>query len=743
MSLLGNLLSRVNDGMKHSFTRLSTGSIPKRLIIVLVLATIMAAIATFGALTSTSTPFGPDPETVIGLAIIDLTLLLLLVTLITRRLLLSWLAKRKSKSGSRLQNRVILMFSLVTIVPTVLVASFSVVFFNYGIQTWFDKRVSTALNESVMVAEAYLKEHKNLISSDVYAMAATINRQMMFTAPSTEQLRKILIELSRDRFLTDAVIFKGQKIIASNRISFSLPFERLPIEAIDKASTGQVVVLANDDDDLVRALIKLDTFTSPFQLDSEDTFLLVGRLVDNTVLDHLEKTKGAATEYQRLQANISQIQITFFVAFIIVSLLLLLIVIWLGLIVAYKLVRPIEQMVSATNQVKAGDLSARVPEPGSKDEISDLANAFNRMTQQLELQRSELVKANQEIDERRLFIETVLAGVSAGVIALTKMSNINLANRSALQLLQLEQHDIIGKPFHEVVPEMASMYHDLTLYPDQNIKRELTLAVATKKLSLLVRMAAEKHHDTITGFIVTFEDITELLSAQRSAAWSDIARRIAHEIKNPLTPIYLCAERLGKKFASESSDPETFTRYTETIIRHVSSLGEMVDEFANFARMPSPVMKEMSLDALVQREVMSRKLTAPHIHYHLHILSYPITMLGDEDQLSRALTNILKNAEEALESLTQDSTPTITVELQATDHLIRLTIDDNGKGFPEELLDRLTEPYVTTRSKGTGLGLAIVRKIVEDHNGQIALENTGHGAKVNLSFYKNTSQLPK
>ena len=708
-----------------------------KLTVILIIAAISSVIATYGAITQSSNPFGPDPRTVVGLVLIDLSLLLALLVIIGRRLIKLWIERRRGSVGSRLQTRIVLMFSLVSVVPTIIVAVFSTLFFNYGIQSWFDTRVGTAVEESVAVAEAYLKEHKSLISADAWAMSAELSRASNLYQQNADMYQQLLSKLARERYLTDAVIFQSNNILAKTSLSFSEAFERLPLDAVKKAAEGNVVVL-KDDGELVRALIKLEGFVDPYKLDQVGTFLLIGRLVDNKVINHLKKTQGAATEYKRLQQGISNTQINFSIVFILVALLLLFVAAWLGLIFAVTIARPISAMVAATDRIKEGDLEVQIEEGPVNDEIGTLTRAFNRMTQQLGKQRSELINVNHQIDERRHFIETVLSGVSAGVIALGSDKRITLFNPSAIKLLSHQAEVMHGAYFSELLPEMLDMLTEAEKSPGKAVDGQVEVVRESGRLTLLVRIAAERLSEEIEGYVITFDDVSELLSAQRRAAWSDVARRIAHEIKNPLTPIQLATERLSRKYSEEVSDSEGFNKYTDTIIRHVDSIGKMVEEFANFARMPLPVFAKEDLRDIVQNTVFSRKCLEQGIVYDVSLPDDVLDFYCDAGQIVQVLTNILKNAEEAvlayLETLDEPVKGCIKVSVSREDNTYVIVIHDNGPGFPTKLMDRLTEPYITTRSKGTGLGLAIVKKIIEDHGGILELANDSDGAKVTITF---------
>ncbi len=700
--------------------------------ILLVAAAITSGIGTYLAISHSSKRFGPDPYTVLGFLLVDLVLFLILALIVSRKLIGAWMKYHKGMGGTRLQTRIVLMFSLACSIPTIIVTVFSVMFFNIGIESWFDYRVSTAIEESVAVAEAYLSEHKEVIRADVLAMANDLNREAYDLINNPELFHKVVMAQAALRSLTEAVVFQQNKILAQTDLSFSFAFERLPPDIIAQAAKGEVVVLTSDQDDKVRALIKLDNYF--------DTYLLVGRFVDNKVLAHMETTQGAASEYQRLKSQVYDIQIKFAIIFIIVALLLLLAAIWFGMLFAGGIARPISRMVQATERVKAGDLTARVEEGPKNDEIATLARAFNRMTTQLDRQRSELIDANRQIDARRYFSETVLSGVSAGVIALDRNKKISLVNPSAQLLLRVTAAGWIGKQFEEVLPEMYALLLQAEQSPNHIFQSEITMMREGRRLVLLVRVTVEKRTKEIEGYVVTFDDITALVAAQRSAAWADVARRIAHEIKNPLTPIHLAAERLKRKYSREVKESEMFIKYTDTIIRHVGDIGSIVEEFVDFARMPAPVFASADLVELVRGVVFSQQCIGTGTEYRLEVSSPVIMLYCDASQIIRLVINILKNAEESIEvkhsehaEETYKGIINITIRAEGEGRCL-LTIEDNGRGFPEELLDRLTEPYVTTRIKGTGLGLAIVKKIMEEHNGSLKLSNKEGWAHVQLEF---------
>ncbi len=431
--------------------------------------------------------------------------------------------------------------------------------------------------------------------------------------------------------------------------------------------------------------------------------------------------------------------------FALVALLLLLAASWVGLLLADRLARPISALISVAERVREGDLSIRVSPVGAVDELATLSRAFNRMTAQLESQRSDLIDANQQLDDRRRFTEAVLGGVSAGVIGLDPVGNVNLPNRSASRLLALNLDDAIGQPLQDLLPEFGPLIAEAQRRPWRENEDQIVVQGADdQRRTLLARIAAESAGGEVAGFVVTFDDVTELLSAQRKAAWADIARRIAHEIKNPLTPIQLSAERLKRKYLSQiTNDPETFERMTETIVRQVGDIGRMVDEFSAFARMPTPVMQRESMGDLVSGAVDLQRAGRTDITFVMTPPPEPVLVTCDSRQIRQALTNLLQNAVDAIEGRRQDLgdagaegwSGRVEVTLERQGAQVSVAVSDNGRGLPETDRDRLTEPYVTTREKGTGLGLAIVKKIMEDHRGSVELrDRPGGGAVVSLLF---------
>lgn len=712
-------------------------SLARRLAYVLTVAAVASGLATLATMTSSET----NPKIVLSLLYLDILFALPLGAVVAWRLARLWGERRRGLAGSRLQTRLVVLFGMVAVTPAILVAVFAGLFLNFGLESWFSNRVQTALNASEAVAEAYLKEHKRSIVSEISAMANDLDGNAAALMRNPQQFENMLTAQAALRSLPEAAVLDSRgSVIVQSRYSLSLNLDPLPQGALEKAETGEIVVMTGGNDDRVRAVVKLHRFV--------DSFLVVGRPVDPVVIEQTEQARGAISRYKLLEQHRESIQISFVLIFVVVALLLLLAAVWIGLNLATQLAHPISNLIAAAERVGKGDLTARVKTDATSDEIGTLSRAFNRMTEQIETQQRGLLVANRELDERRRFSEAVLTGVSAGVIGLDNRRRITLPNRSAAQLLAVDLDAAMGTDIEQIFPEIAGLMDETRHRPDRLHQAEIRVVRDHSVLTLLVRVAAECLDDEIIGYVVTFDDITALQSAQRKAAWADIARRIAHEIKNPLTPIQLSAERLKRKYLREiKSDPDTFTMCTETIIRQVEDIGRMVDDFSSFARMPQPAMRPENLAEIARQAVFLERTRHPEMEFTLQTSDDEIGLRCDSRQVGRALANVLKNAAESIDrrETAGDTLPqgqvTITLGRQTGDDGLRIVIvvEDNGIGLPDEHRDRLTEPYVTTRDKGTGLGLAIVKKIMEDHNGDLILEDRAMGgARVSLVFNPET-----
>jgi len=682
---------------------------------------------------------GPNPDIVLGFMYLNLGLLLIIGLLVSKRLFRIWSQRRQGLAGSQLHTRLVMLFSVIAVIPTIVVAVFSVVLFDFGIRSWFTERIGAAVDASQAVAAAYLEEHRQNITGDALAMAIDLNRQAPFLMARPKQLIKFVQAQAAIRNLTEVVVFETSgKVLAKTGLSLTFDFEPFPETAFQKARNGEVATLSSEVD-RVRAIVRLDSFV--------DAYLYVGRFVDPEILSYIDNTKKATAEYNLLQGKRVDVQITFALIFAIVALLLLFSAIWVGLNLATQLADPVSQLITASEQISEGDLSIRISNTTDIGEFSLLNSAFNRMTHQLEVQRGDLIEAHRIEDERRQFTEAVLGGVSSGVIGLDKDGNINLPNKSGAQLLGLSADEMMNKPLQSVIPEMADLFEMAKLskkvdtnYFDQ-IEALIELIRENRQVTLRTRITAEGNQDITNGFVVTFDDITELQSAQRTAAWADVARRIAHEIKNPLTPIQLSAERLKRKYLSAiSEERDLFVSLTETISRQVSDIGRMVDEFSSFARMPAAKLTQQDLTLIVKAQVTLQSEANNNVEFSFEVPKEPVVVLCDDHQIRQMITNLIQNSIDSISAKSNEQNSvngSIQIQISKKSNFCYLEIIDDGIGLPPEISNRLTEPYVTTREKGTGLGLAIVAKIVEDHSGTFKIQDTilsGSGVVVTVKI---------
>ncbi len=710
------------DKLKEWAMRHSVG---RKFLILLVVGSILSVFATCVKLTESDFSL-KNRGSLLFLLSLDFVFFMTLAAVVAKYVAAIWAERKRDQAGSKLHSRIVAIFSLLAIAPTILVAGFSAVFFNVVIQSWFNHRVETAIGESIAIAGAYLGEHQKVISANAQAMAAELAPMMQYLSPESEALSQKLTQQTELRALDEAIVFNDKKVLGRSRFSFSLDFGAIPGSDLEDAKSGPIIH-TSEENDRVRALVALNPVTN--------TYLLVGRRVSPTVLSRIENAGKAAREYARLESQGSKIALKFAGIFVGIAILLLLAAVLGGLLFANKLARPIRYLIRASDEVRKGNLSVRIAEEET-EELFSLTSAFNRMTSQLESQRDALMIANEQIDERRRFTEAVLGGVSAGVIGLDAKGNIHLPNQSASKLLKLNLNHEIGKSLIKVIPEMAPLFEDIQMAGEDFIEKQITFNRDGYGHTLLVRLSLEKTSDRLRGYVVTFDDITQFQSAQRKAAWADMARRVAHEIKNPLTPIQLSAERLKRRYGKLiTQDVETFQNCIDTIIRQVGHIGQLVGEFSSFARMPSPNIKIEDLVKICKEEIFLQQHSHPELDIEFISSQKTLSFPCDRGQMGQVLTNLIQNAVEAIETK-QEVKGHIQVSLKVKKSKeVILQILDNGIGFPSEGRERLTDPYVTFRDKGTGLGLAIVKKIIEDHGGNLSFQDApGGGAVVQIVF---------
>ena len=562
------------------------------------------------------------------------------------------------------------------------------------------------------------------------AMAGDLNREATRLNSSPEFLKEYFKTQAYLRNLSEALLVDSSGTILA-RAGISLSIELLPSDfdsMLKRAEKGEIVLFIGENGDRVRALVKLDNMI--------DTYLFVGRMVDEKVLTHVSLTNKAVNAYADLETKQAKLKLTMTLIFVFVALMLLLVAMWAGLTLAERIVGPVSRLVQASERVRAGDLNTRVDEEKTDNEINTLARAFNKMTDQLGSQRRDLLNANRLLDERRRFSETVLAGVNAGILGMDAQGVIQVANSSAEKLLRQPADAMVGKKLADMCPEMEVIRRMLRSKAVRNIEMPIDVDHEDTEAQShwIVRMTAEMQDDAVRGYVATFDDLSPLIDAQRKAAWADVARRVAHEIKNPLTPIQLSAERLRKRYSQQiTDDVETFEACTSTIIRHVEDIRRMVDEFSAFARMPSATKQPENLVTLCQQVIVLFQQAHRDIHFIFERPDKSITLSVDRQQISQALTNVIKNAYESV----QDKKGEVCLAVTEDEKEVHLVVSDNGIGWPAELLPRLTDPYVTTKATGTGLGLAIVAKIIEDHEGRLEFKNNSpSGAVVHLVLPK-------
>ena len=695
-------------------------------VIILISLAIMFSIFTYsiisddiGSLQNDSNPSGY----ILG---IDLALLCFLLIVFVWRFTRMWLNRKFGVSGEMLQSKVVLMFAIVAVIPTIIISLFSTLFFNYGIQSWFNDRVKTVLDESLTVAEIYLREHTNNIIGDILAMLNDVNNHVKngveyWKGGLNDSLSTQIII----RDLSDAIVFSGNTIMSHSNNSNNFNLSTIPSWAKEKARNKEVIVLYDKKQHKVFALVKLRFLNA---------FLIVGRIIDNRVLYHVDTSRSAVNSYRSLENNISSLQIQFSIMFFVISSLLVLASMWAGVIFSGNIVRAICNLVDGTKKVADGDFSVRVkPEVGaSKDEVTTLTVAFNQMTEKLENQHLELKNTNTILNERRVFIETVLAGLLSGVIVLDHMRNIKLYNNCASKIFQLDKNSI-GSGILNCALELNEILDECINRNVNLLRKQIVINRNRKIITLIVSVIKIEH--THNDWVITFDDISELVSAQKFAAWVDVARRIAHEIKNPITPIYLASERLMEKYSNafEGEDKAAFTRYLNTIIKHTDTINYVVTEFVNFSRMPAPNFCKVNITEILNNSIFSNQIANSDVIYNIDIVDGAKYIMGDENHLSRLYENILKNACEAMFHRKVKDKCINVILLEENDN-IKITIFDNGGGIPSELINRITEPYVTTNPNGVGLGLAIVKKIVLEHNGIMNIYNSDIGAVISTSF---------
>ena len=684
------------------------------------------------------TPIKPEANVVIASAAINAVFIVGLMFLIGREILRLLRARRRGRAAARLHVRIVALFSIVAITPAVLVAIFASITLDVGLDRWFSIRTQSIVSSSLNVAQAYVLENASYLQGQTASMANDLDRNRQLYSLDRTGFVDLMTRQARGRGMLGAFLLRadGSTILQAN-IQIENPLPAVPEDALKASAAGQPTLIPPGTTNLVGAIIKLDNISN--------AFLYTIRTVDPEVMRSMRLMEENTAEYRALEAGRTTLQIAFGVLYLGFALIVLLAAIWTAIAVADRIVRPIRQLIGAADSVASGNLDVSVPVRTVDGDVGNLSRTFNKMIAEIRAQQAQILDAKDEVDHRRRFIEAVLSGVTAAVIGVEGDGRMTIANLSAEILLGRNANDLIGQPLTEVAPEIAAVLAEGSTRHRNNYRKQINIMHGGKERTLNVQVTREEAKDAKESYVITIDDITDLVIAQRSTAWADVARRIAHEIKNPLTPIQLSAERIRRRYGKQI-DPEdraVFDQCTDTIVRQVEDIGRMVDEFSAFARMPKPTKERSDLRHVLKDAVFLREMGNTHVDFRKDLGEVPLLGLFDTRMLGQAFGNLIKNAVEAIEALPPEVTREerkILVRATPDDAGRRFVVDivDNGKGLPTENRHRILEPYMTMREKGTGLGLAIVKKIIEDHGGQLELHDApadfdnGHGAMIRV-----------
>ncbi|MDB4085093.1 PAS domain-containing sensor histidine kinase [Amylibacter sp.] len=695
--------------------------------------------------------FGSKLSNILRLILlVDGIYLLVVISIVGYAAMKMFAARRAKSAGSRLHMRLSRVFAIVALIPTVLVAVFAVVTLSIGVEGWFSKNVQNVVSSSLSAAEAYKNEQRDDLKIDLNFMAVRLNEYKntnSFVSDSDLRVQLILIQKLIQRGLKEAYIIDGNANLRSRgELSYLFGYEEPSEKNMEIAELGKLLIIEDWPNNEFRSLIRLNSF--------EDKYLYISRTVDGKILNLLDKTMESAITYNTMESQREKILWSYgllylgFATFVILSSILL------GMLFAERLSRPVGRLAGAAQRLGAGDFDVKVIEEKGDDEIAMLSRVFNHMTKQVKRQRDDLITANEYTERRRRLFDSVLSGVTAGVIGLSSDGNVGFINLAAEKLLNLNlnanANDNEGKSIHLAVPEFVDLFMLIQKNDNKTQQQEIKLTRGGTTEILLVRVSARISEDElIEGYVITFDDVTDLVSAQRLAAWGDVARRIAHEIKNPLTPIQLSAERLKRKYSPMLADEDrNLSKLCDVIIRQTNDLRRIVDEFSKFARMPEPIKRQTNITKLLKDVILLFEVSSPKVNISFENPYNDFNASMDETMINQAFTNLIKNAGEAIDSKIKSQpditfNPEIRISIDQKKNDLEIIIEDNGIGLPKQERSRLFEPYVTNRENGTGLGLSIVKKIIEEHNGTLELLDaspfsTGEsfGAKMRIIFPK-------
>ena len=637
------------------------------------------------------------------------------------------------KAGQELQKKILLIFSIIALTPTLFISFFSIFIFDAALSGWFNKKISTAISQSVEVANQYLDEHQSGMRGDILELVNLININSEIFSSDKNKFNNFLDKYTRQHNLSEAVIIDSiGNVLAFSEFVFEYTYTEIPPKFYDTANNGKILIVKEDDSNKMRAFIKLPQYI--------DAYLLITSFVDQRVLNAIKSTSIAVSDYQSIEIKQFDIKISFIVIFLLITIILLFTSLIIGLNIANRLFEPITSLIKGAEEVGGGNLDYKISdEVLSKiniNEIKRLVQAFNLMISDLKSNRVDLEHANDQLDKRRKFSESVLSGVYSGVIGLDKNLKINLPNVTATNLLGITIGKDFGKPILDIVPEFTDVINSLLTSKKNVVEDKIYIVRDDKVLNLITRFVVQKSDDLILGYVLTFDDVTSLIAAQKMGAWSDIARRIAHEIKNPLTPIRLAAERLMNKLSSNRKiDKKTFEQSLNMITRQVDDIHHLVDEFSSFARMPSPKLKVININKVIVEYINPMMSSFEKVLIEVDDVIENALIMGDEKQIRQACGNLIKNSYENLNS-NDIKNARISIIFKIENNFAEIYVNDNGTGIEKSIISQIIEPYFTTKVGGSGLGLAITKKIIDDHNGSIFIRplKGSKGTSILLKF---------
>ena len=661
-------------------------------------------------------------------------LILLLITFfffkVSRQVYNLFFQTKLKIAGHQLHQKLAILFSAVCLMPALIISAFSIITLNTALEGWFSKKISTAVSQSVEVANQYLLEHQNAMRGEILDFANQLNVNAIKFSSNKKKINDFLDFYVGKNNLTDAVLIDSSRnVLAHSKYSFEINYYDLPDKFYNLASNGKIALANDKETNKLKAFMKLNNFV--------DAYLLVSRFVDKNVLAAIEKTSIAASDYQTIELNKFDIKISFLVLFILISFLLLLISLYVGFGLANRLTSPIAELIFASEEIGRGNLNFKIENQSlvknNVTELKRLGDAFNKMILDIKISRTELIEANDQLDKRRQFSEAVLSGVYSGVIGLDNKFKINLSNITAKNLLNISINDHYKHNLVDIIPEFKPLINKINLDSRSFVEEKIVLFRDGKKLILISRIVKQSKENKTIGYVITFEDLTELIDAQKKAAWSDVARKIAHEIKNPLTPIKLGAERLKNINYKSLLDENKYTQTIDMILRQVDDIRHLIDEFSSFARMPKLKMKKVNFCDFVKLYVDSILTSYSNVKFIYKNKYKKIYAMIDEIQLRQVLTNIVKNSSENFEE-NKITNGKIKISILKIKSFLEICIEDNGSGIKASIKDNLMEPYHTSKIDGTGLGLSISKKIIEDHNGSINISSLNKGVLVSIKL---------